>query len=246
MTLEQVYAEMFAIFCQYTNEKEVFLNRLKKILEKIPNCSMLDIGAGNGELAIPLSGMVQRYRAVESNPDHCQILRKAGLEVIESAFPCAVMGEEYNVVLISHSLPTNRAERERFVRHAYNLVRIGGVLVILTFKDQGTDWSILLDECGMSWEPMYEGGLNLFKDGLALMNEGGKNRVEHLKTYVTDKEPAEIAKALAFVYSNGDQERLQEFLRNTKVLEILRARYSNEKKKVYAFPFEHVLYTVNK
>ena len=99
------------------NQKEVLLQHISHHIEKIGASSLLDIGAGDGKLAIPLSKKTENYAAIESSHERVDLLRKAGLTVIEGIFPINV-GGLYHMVLIVHSLPEKVDEVKPFLKAA--------------------------------------------------------------------------------------------------------------------------------
>ena len=65
--MEDIYKNDFEKFLSHTDEKKVLLDEISKEIEKHKTESLLDIGAGNGLLSIPLSKKVESYLAVEPN-----------------------------------------------------------------------------------------------------------------------------------------------------------------------------------
>jgi hypothetical protein len=96
--------------------------------------SLLDIGAGPPEAAVPLAAQVETYLAVERDPRHALHLRQAGLSVGEATFPVS-LGRSFDLVVSSHSIPEEDVSLyDAFVDAAWEAVRPGGVLLIITFK----------------------------------------------------------------------------------------------------------------
>src|SRR5262245_55562927 len=95
------YRKAFETFLQSTNEKQEFARILIQQIRDRGVSSLLDIGAGNGELALPLSQQVKRYLAVEPNFAHAAVLRNLCLQVIEKPFPCQI-DETFDMVVASH------------------------------------------------------------------------------------------------------------------------------------------------
>ena len=88
--------------------ERVTLEYVRKIVH--PTDSLLDVGAGTGRFALPLSGNVARITAVDHSPAMIGILRRkisaagiATIETIEGEWP-AVEVEPHDVVLVAWSL----------------------------------------------------------------------------------------------------------------------------------------------
>ena len=102
---------------------------------------------GDGDLSIALSREVRRYVALEQKGDFVKKLRSGGLEVVEASWPHPIE-ERFDVVLASHSLPSHSDGRETwepFVTSAWSQVDKKGHLIIVTFEDEDSEWSYLLN-----------------------------------------------------------------------------------------------------
>jgi len=132
--LTHVYSKAFAAFLACTDEKLVLLQEIGRDLKHRRVQTVLDIGAGNGDLAIPLSTQVDRYVAIEPKGDYATRLREHDIAVIEQAFPCE-LGTTFDAVLSSHSLPWKSAVYIPFLSAAWAHVAEKGVLLVITYDD---------------------------------------------------------------------------------------------------------------
>lgn len=236
--LTELYDEAFRLFTSHTDEKEVLYRKIGDRIERLGVSSMLDIGAGNGELAIPLSRKVKTYVAVEHKPEYTEALKKEGLKTVLGTFPCRVSGH-FDMVLASHSVPWNRHDSGLFLREVIRKLKTGGVFLLITYDHEDGNWKELLESCFPR---------------LLQKNQG---RVAHLKSFlptfgqcvcrtaiaeVRTRTPEDMRKALAFVYSDGLERKHQEFLGNTQVLEFLGRKH--EEGEEYRFSFEHIIFEV--
>ena len=73
--MEEQYIKDFETFLKHTDEKEVLYQALAEEIKSNHFSSILDIGAGNGDLSLPLSKLVNRYLAVEQKPKYVQRLK---------------------------------------------------------------------------------------------------------------------------------------------------------------------------
>jgi hypothetical protein len=95
--------------------------------------SLLDIGAGFVETAVPYSRAVSRYHAVEGDPERHSTLVAHGLDVTLGTFPCPVPGL-YDLVLSSHAIPERAALQQDYIERAWHHVAPHGRLMLITFK----------------------------------------------------------------------------------------------------------------
>ena len=116
------------------DQPEVLVREVAARLRARHARSLLDIGAGSGGVAVPLSKEVARYLAIEARAPAAAALRAAGLEVVEARFPVD-LDERFDVVLSSHSIPEDGPELYGpFLGRAWDLVAPGGLLLVITFK----------------------------------------------------------------------------------------------------------------
>jgi SAM-dependent methyltransferase len=110
------YQSDFEAYLACTDEKEILLREIRRDFHRQKVKTVLDIGAGNGKLSIPLSKEFS-YLAVEKKPEFVKSLTKNGVSVIEGLFPIPIE-EKFDAVLISHSLNVYRESFETFVSAA--------------------------------------------------------------------------------------------------------------------------------
>ena len=96
--------------------------------------TLLDIGAGDGRLAVPVARLVESYVAVEADEARAEALREAGLSVIKGRFPDVDVPGDFDLVVASHSLPDNEEAYQGFLGSAWGRVRDRhGSLLVITF-----------------------------------------------------------------------------------------------------------------
>ncbi len=116
------------------NQKETLKKTVLDFVGKHSLRSMLDIGAGFVETAVPYAQAVSRYLAVEQDAEKVEKLRAAGLEVVAGKFPVEI-SERFDLVLSSHSIPEDGVGGYRpYLAAAWELVEPNGWLFIITFK----------------------------------------------------------------------------------------------------------------
>lgn len=134
----------FALFAQHTDEKKKIVSAVSQIANPHKKMSLLDIGAGTGEVSIPISSMVGRYLAIEKNPNTAWHLSNNGLDCMNVAWEDTSLKERFDVVLASHVLSFFKNKiRHEMISKMYNHVSPGGKLIIITDSGEG-DFSELL------------------------------------------------------------------------------------------------------
>lgn len=235
--MENIYKNDFEEFLTYTDEKKILLSEISREVKRHKTKSLLDIGAGNGQLSIPLSKKVESYLAIEPNKDFAIKLRKAGLEVIEGAFPLKILGT-FDMLLASHSIPHRKDLIEPFIKEAWKLVRVGGIFLIITCRGQedSRTWRMKGFEINHK-DPNYA-SLNYIIQLLALF---GKVKTRKITTkIITDTldTMVQVLSSIASVASSGRRKRKEGFLQiQVQLKKILNQRYRNENS--YFFPFQH-------
>ncbi len=98
---DELYYQGFHDFLACSDEKVIYRDRFSDYVRRHGVSSVLDIGAGNGDVAILLSRQVDDYLAVEHNSDYTRQLEEAGLAVVPRRFPTEISGR-YGLVIMSH------------------------------------------------------------------------------------------------------------------------------------------------
>jgi len=251
------YRKAFALFLAHTDEKEALLGHLTRSFGYRKTSSILDIGAGGGELAIPLSRAVARYVAIEQREDYCGVLRKAHVEVVKGVFPPLPIPGDFDLVLASHVLPHTMELCEPFVSAAWALVAPGGRLTVITYSDMRSAgkenaWRNLLEACNLSTDHHGPRQAAILMEMLPQYAKGCRPASILMETRVKTRTLAEMVEALAFVYSDGDAERFEQFVANREVAPFLEECYLSyagsriSKSNGYDFPFEHLIIDLNK
>jgi len=239
--MEDIYKNDFEKFISHTDEKQILLDEILKEVEEYDTKSLLDIGAGNGLLSIPLSRKAKSYLAVESNEKFVSKLRKAGLEVIEGKFPLEISGL-FDMVLASHSISYRNDLFKSFIKKAWGLVKPNKVLLAITYRGEEDDWTKLMKELGENHEDQNRVVFNQMVELLASL---GAVKTRKFITKVQTKNLDDMVQALSFVASNGELKKKAEFLKQSKKLEkILKQNYRDS--NGYLFPFQHFLLTTQK
>ena len=228
------YENDFEIFLSHTDEKQILLAEIFKEIERNDTKSILDIGAGNGLLSIPLSQKVINYLAIEQSESFVKKLLKAGVKVIKGIFPVKI-DEVFDMVLVCHSIEFTRDLFEPFIRKAWRSVKPGGVFLLVTYRGQEDDWTRLMKDLGDNRESPNRIGFNKIVE---LLFSLGEVKMRKVTTQVKTDKLDDMVQAVAFVASDGRLDKKEKFLKNRLQLEkILERKYHN--KHGYSFPFQH-------
>ncbi|MEK7650844.1 MAG: methyltransferase domain-containing protein [Patescibacteria group bacterium] len=238
--METGYIGDFQKFLDYTNEKEVLLAEITEELRRHQCRSLLDVGAGNGLMAIPLSRQVSKYTAVETKKEYALALREAGLEVINSAFPIE-LSQKYDAVLFSHVFSYLHPDHEEFINAAWQFLNQNGVLVIVTYRGEEDDWTRLIKQLGLLNPGDYPA---IFENMVNLLSSLGKTTVRKVVTTVKADNIEDMIAALSFVASNGVPERKQKFMTHREEIVAFLENYKTD--DGFAFPFQHFILVTEK
>jgi hypothetical protein len=136
------YHAVFAKFLAHTDQKENAFKWIRGEVESLPACStLIDVGAGNGELTARLTPSFERVIAIEPSPSLGAELRVAcpTAEVISTPFMDPIVASKANFILCSHVfyyIP--RVEWEASLCRLITWLEVGGVLAV-TIQNPQTD-----------------------------------------------------------------------------------------------------------
>jgi SAM-dependent methyltransferase len=241
-TVHEQYAQSFEKFLAHTDEKDVFVRKFSGYIDRYQPGSLLDIGAGNGSLALPIAQQVERYVAVEHNPKYAAKLRDTGLTVIQQAFPAAIDGS-FDLVIMSHVISYEAGNHMALIRSAWDLVADGGNLLIVTHRGGADDdWSRLLTRVGMGRFEKYAG---VYDEIMSTLQQRGVVEVRKIVTTLDTAIVEDMLEAMAFVASGGRLDTYDEFMSHTsELVRVLNTNYKTE--KGYSFPFSHIFIATQK
>ncbi len=238
-----LYEKDFEFFLAHTNEKEILKNEILNLFKKYNIESVLDIGAGNGLLSIPLSKKVENYLAIEPKVKFCEALRKKGLRVIESFFPINLAGK-FDFILCSHSVPEEGKNYIPFLSYAWEKVSDKGNLLMITYGQKHDDWNKLIRDLNLqSFKDHYKKGIERY-DFLKTFAEVD---VKKVRTQVKTHSLNQMIRALSFVASAGQIDKKEKFLaKKDKLKRILNGKYFDSSQDLYTFPFNHYFFRIQK
>jgi SAM-dependent methyltransferase len=227
------YTRTFEKFMVHIDQASVFVGELGRFISRHRPGSILDIGAGNGTLAVPLSRQVEEYVAVERNPVYATRLRSCGIEVIEGSFPLPLAGT-YDLVVMSHVISYEESVHYEMVSASWELVAPGGHLLVVAHRGgASSDWGRLLTGIGMDEFVRYPE--SIFDEILSTLRTMGAVEVREVITTVVTTNLRDMLEMLAFVAPSG---HYQEFIdHGAELVPLLDREYRAG--AGYAFPFKN-------
>ena len=241
--MKELYDKDFEIFLQSTNEKDVLFKEFESFIKENNIRSILDIGAGNGDLAIPLSKMdnLENYLAIEPSLKFSKKLKEKNINVLVGKFPNEVNVEEkFDLVLSSHSIPTDKEKMIPFIENAKRLNSKNGKLVIITYKGEEDDWTEL---CGLLNENRFQINQIFYKDIIEQLSKIGEVKIKKITTTVSSPNIEDVLQALSFVFGYGEVDRKKYFFKNENLIKdlLVKKYYKNN---IFSFPFRHFFISV--
>ncbi len=111
---ENSYVSLFTRYTDHSDGKAVLANAIVDIASDIRAASLLDLGAGNGDLTAALAKHFSGVLAVERNTGFCRRLQQLeGVDVVSGRMEDVDLGGPHDMCLLSYSLdgvPSDRLE----------------------------------------------------------------------------------------------------------------------------------------
>jgi SAM-dependent methyltransferase len=213
------------------HQGQALVANIGRYLDEARASSLLDIGAGAGNVAVPLARRVRKYLAVESDSGRAAQLLNLGLAVLQERFPTPIV-DCFDFVLASHSIPERLEDLPPFLEAAWQAMRPAGIFLIITFKGScGTIASLRRELTGV------DAGASPHMDCVKeTFSHWGRTRVETVNSYA-EAEDAEDMVAFFESWLSGRAERRAEF--RDKFRRIIESRF-RVRPNLYVLPTEHV------
>lgn len=227
-----------------SDEKVVLARAIGGIIRENNIASALDIGAGEGTFASMIAAQVRRYVAVEKRPQNAKMLRELGLQVIEQNFPTPIEGT-FDIVLASHSIPTDKMRLEDFVDHMVAAATDQGTVCIVTHKREKDAWyEFMSDIMGENWNRK---DYDIYEMAIDVLKHYGAVRVEKVDTHVLARTPRELFNALRFTYAGKEPSLVDLFnAKRSEALAWLGSRFEKGADGMYRFPFTQYIIVLRK
>ncbi|MET8277960.1 hypothetical protein [Micromonospora sp. NPDC005174] len=235
------FQDRYREYLEASDEKPVLAAGLAPLLRR---GSLLDIGAGSGDVPDLLDVDQETYTAVECQPEFVRLLRDKGYRVIDDLFPCQVGGPFTNV-LLCYCL-YGREQCELLIHAGWAAVAPSGQLLAVTFRDHLDEYNSLLHRVGHT----NRGGLDVHYNFLTTTFASLGVLTTHVWTsYIYSRDLAELAGIVSFMATNSNVGTLQ---RRAEIYAGIMAerRYVDERFRTvagdYRLPVHHHVFVVAK
>jgi len=234
------FVDKYQDFLGATDEKDIIANAVGPLLLE---GTVLDVGAGTGDIPDKLHLDPAKYTAVEQSPELVEILRAKGYDTIKNLFPCE-LPRTYDNVLMSHVL-FGIEQCDAMIDPAWESVSEGGQLAVVTFRDNLDDYNKLLHQLGHTRRVSTDVRFNYLQEKFSLLGETALNTTQ---SHIYSPDIEGLATSISFIATNtpvGTPEYRAE-LHDKIVSEqpYLDELYRTE--NGYQFPMEHYIFTTHK
>jgi SAM-dependent methyltransferase len=241
----RAYRVAFRRFRAHTDEVELLVAAYQEAIRRHRVASLLDIGAGDGAVAIPLASGAATYVAVEADPVLAARLRRAGLDVRCGTFPPSLdppldRDQRFDLVLLSHcvSYSAPLAVTEALLRSAWQFVRAGGTMLTVVHRGGGDEFDDLLALVDPGQRDRHR---EAFRGVWATVWRLGPTQRYDLTTSVRARTPDQLLRILALNASMRNGDLYQQFLsRQEQILRVLTSTYACGD-GTFVFPMRHKL-----
>ncbi|MBO7936731.1 hypothetical protein [Streptomyces sp. CAI-85] len=236
------YYEQYRKFVEAGDEKEVVAGVLGPLLG--PG-SILDVGAGCGDIPEILGLRTRDYTAIECHVQCVEVLRAKSLNVIEATFPCNLT-RRYDNILLCYCLYGGRFQCEAILDAAWGALEEGGRIIVVTFRDHLDDYNRLLHRIGHTLRGHGDRYFAMILRKLESLAPVTRD-VAHSSLYGRDL--GELADVLSFMATNSNAGTVQRRgeIRETILAErpYLDGLYRTES-GAYRFPIVHHVLVITK
>lgn len=236
---QQGYEKLLKI----TDEKRILLEEIVQDIRDVKAQSLLDIGSGDGTLSFPLPEKVERYLAIDKNPEYADRFKARGLKIITGSFPLP-FEDTFDFVLASYSLTYcyDESAYQSFIEEAWNVLNPGGSLLVITLKREDSYWSRFTEMAKVGGtDPSHIP----FSQVVEFMRTLGEARYRDVVTYLRTSSEDDLFDVLNFMIAAGDPQREKKVLdQSTNIRSLLTPHYLED--GIYKFPIEHSLASVSK
>jgi SAM-dependent methyltransferase len=241
----RVYRVAFRRFRAHTDEAALLLAAYQETMRCYRVRSLLDIGAGDGAVAIPLASGAATYVAAEADPMLAARLRRGGLDVRCGTFPLSLdppldPDQRFDLVLLSHcvSYSAPLAVTVALLRSAWRFVRAGGTMLTVVHRGEGDEFDDLIALVDPGQRDRHRVA---FRSIWATVGRLGPTRKADLTTSVRARTPDQLLRILAVNASMRNGDLYQQFLsRQEQILGVLTSAYACGD-GTFVFPMRHKL-----
>lgn len=235
------YIDKYLEYLCSTNEKMIISDQINVHLIE---GSILDIGAGTGDIVEKIDLKKYDYTCVEHRPEFVKILKSRGLSVIEGIFPCKCQ-KTYTNVILSYVLG-NIKHCEILINSAWQQLDQYGQLIIVTYRDSMDDFNRLLQRVGYEGRKTYDMRYNYL---ISELNKLGKTNIINFKSKIIANTIASLVRSIGFLATNtqdGSPAKRNQIIDTlSKEIDYIN-KYYLIRDNLYEFPIEHYIFITTK
>ncbi len=235
---DATYKKSFDLFLKRTDEKSVIKKFIDRHIPLHEDIRFLDIGGGDGSLAIMISKKVGSTLVIEPNRDFCKQLRKKGIRTINTKWEDAYPNGAYDFILAAYVVtyfPKNK--RKKLIEKIYKYLRFNGTALILSVDAKRGSWrQIHTYFYKLTGHTHYSSDKELKK-----IIQKYKLITTTFKTHIIAKNADEMLEILGFDF----YKYLEKFSKFSENLKRFMKKYTNKDGKVN-LEMVHNAYIINK
>lgn len=135
------YKKSFNLFLKRTDEKSIIKKFIHQHITLRKDSTFLDIGGGNGSLALMISKKVNSTLIIEPNREFCKLLRKKNISVINTKWENAQPNNIYDFILAAYVVTYfPKKKMAKLIEKMYKHLRHGGAALILSVDAKKGSW----------------------------------------------------------------------------------------------------------
>ncbi|MEK7527286.1 MAG: class I SAM-dependent methyltransferase [Patescibacteria group bacterium] len=139
---DTIYKKSFGLFLKRTDEKSVIEKFIRDNIPIHEESDFLDIGGGDGSLALVISKQVKTTLVVEPNQSFFkQLLKHKKIKVVNEKWENARLNNTFDFILAAYVVTYfPQIKRRRLIKKMYDLLRPGGHILILSVDAKSGSW----------------------------------------------------------------------------------------------------------
>lgn len=239
---EKIYSELFKNYVSNTNGKNLIANNIATLLLKEGYSNCLDIGGGNGKIAITLGKHLDKIVIVEPNKrliSDIKINKIANIQIVNKKIENYIPSQLFDVVLMSYFLDSfDTGHIKYLLNKIFPSIKKGGKIIGVTYLD-GCDWDSFSCFVSKKLGIKRTGGLSRLLTKLRTI--GLNLRVlKIVDTKIFGKNLDDLYKNLSF-FAYEDFERYKKF-KNDMISKL--AYYANIKTQKAELSVKEIIYEI--
>lgn len=199
------YQDLFGRYVDKADGKALVGDALAAIICASGARSVLDVGAGRGEIAARLLDVVDLVHAIEPRDEFCRVLRSLsarGLRITPTTVQEFDTHERYDIVLLSYVLESiNPEEWPEVLQRLSSFLRPQGRILGVTYLD-GCDWDCYAAAVESCTGMVRKGGASRIFQGIR-RSAHNVRILEVLDTHIWDVSCEALYQTLRFFFRNG-------------------------------------------